>query len=151
MPTPSQAALLLQEGARDYTKTAAPSRSSQQRQHAQCQHSTESSIAHTYVAVPPPAAPPLCRLTAGSLRRTPSPSRPCTRCCTPQAWRWWLGACSHSSTLLRTPDLRRHRPCGCSTDTVRTDPPSTLCGVGVWQCPLCTLQELPAALWGVLG
>ena len=127
------------EGARAHTKTAALSHSSQQQQHAQHQRSAESSIAHTYVVVPPPAAPPRCRLTAGSLRRTPSPSRPCTHCCIPRAWRRWLGACSHSSTPLRTPDPRRHRPCGCSRGTVRMGPSSTLSGVGAWRCPLSTL------------
>lgn len=148
---PSHAALLLQEGARAHTKTAALSHSSQQRQHARCQHGTESGIACTYVVVPLPAAPPPCRLTAGSLRRTLSPSRPCTRCCIPRACRRWLGACSHSSTPLHTPDPRRHRPCGCSTGTVRMGPLSTLCGVEAWYCPLNTLCVLHAAPWGVLG
>ena len=71
--------------------------------------------APTYVASLLPAALPPCRQRAGSPRRRRSPSAPCTRCCTPRASRRWLGACSRSSTLLRTPGLRSCKPCGSKT------------------------------------
>lgn len=66
----------------------------------------------TYVVSLLPAAPPPCRQRAGSPLRRWSPFPPCTRCCTPRALRQSLGACSHSSTLLRTPGPRRCKPCG---------------------------------------
>lgn len=57
------------------------------------------------------AAPPGCRPRGGSRPRTRSPSRPCTRCCTPRAWRQQRAARSRSSTLLRTPAPRSCKPC----------------------------------------
>lgn len=66
----------------------------------------------THLAGRLPAAPPPCRRRAGSRPRTRSPSRPCTRCCSPRARRRRPGACSRSSTLLRTPAPRSCTPCG---------------------------------------
>lgn len=72
---------------------------------------TEPGRLHTHASWSSAAAPPLGTRRAGRHLRTPSPSPPCTRACTPPARRSAPGAGSRSSTRSRPPSRRRRRTC----------------------------------------